>query len=693
MGETSNLMDYNGGTHLAKWQWDIVHDPALVPGVFEGDGRSEYSSGEAFAKLLQLLRCAYASGDNELNVPEQFLTSSSGEVGAFDYGLTTQPNEIDGLKIRSASWKRTGTSITGINNPKIDASRGEINYNGFLIKVSPATFNLNNGVSPFEHLRQYLQPRAPDIQAEFNKVWSTGLSQKLQNKGSLSSTDIAQLKQIASCASRHLDPTSRFEIVKGVLEYSTREYYEDLILDLISSTPAGAPSKDLFTRINSSKVLLDALIRGMDNLGGNERNFDRLAIEFYNLFNKAYSETEQKQLYTSIPDHRKFFFYGFGEQADLCKWLIEASREDAVVTFEETQIVAYQPRTYSPLSDGSSVPLCDTKTEKYTVGLDQLIAVTFLADNTVAKKGETILLPASVYYILIKSYWNDQRYQAAAAIWTVIGIVTPVDEFYLLGKAIQLGARGFRAVRLNSVKLFATNRKIIVNLGDEGKALKQAAEERGVALEKYVEWGLAKGADDVFKHINVSDFTSLHQATTVARSGGVRAINNVKMLVNERKALVVSPKVNTELAKKVDDYVAAFKNGNSTQQGQLGEEIAELLAKEVDNGDVLNVKINTSGHGFDVLQFENGVGNPSKIRMIESKPLSGTSVELPSTNTGTQMSAQWQRAKIDEMLNSTNSEIRALGQVLDNSEHLVERYVLTVDKDLKQVIVVRLDNF
>jgi|GEM_PF-6425280 len=46
MGETSNLMDYNGGTHLAKWQWDVVHDPALIPGVFEGDGRSEYSSEE-----------------------------------------------------------------------------------------------------------------------------------------------------------------------------------------------------------------------------------------------------------------------------------------------------------------------------------------------------------------------------------------------------------------------------------------------------------------------------------------------------------------------------------------------------------------------------------------------------------------------------------------------------------------------
>ena len=204
---------------------------------------------------------------------------------------------------------------------------------------------------------------------------------------------------------------------------------------------------------------------------------------------------------------------------------------------------------------------------------------------------------------------------------------------------------------------------------------------------------LAKGADDVFKHINVTDFVNLQQATTVARSGGVRAINNVKMLVNEGKALVISPKANTALAKNVDDYVTAFKNGNSAQQGQLGEDIAELLAKEIDNGDVLNVKINNSGHGFDVLQFESGVGNPSKIRMIESKPLSGTSVELPSTSKGTQMSTQWQNNTIQQMRESADINIQNLGNTLFQNQSKIERYVLTIDKDLKQVIIIKLDNF
>ncbi len=32
-----NLMDYRNGTHLAKWQWDVIHDPGVVVRIFERD--------------------------------------------------------------------------------------------------------------------------------------------------------------------------------------------------------------------------------------------------------------------------------------------------------------------------------------------------------------------------------------------------------------------------------------------------------------------------------------------------------------------------------------------------------------------------------------------------------------------------------------------------------------------------------
>jgi hypothetical protein len=43
-GQTDNVMDYANGSHLAKWQWDLIHDPAMLVSVFEGDEKSEMSA-------------------------------------------------------------------------------------------------------------------------------------------------------------------------------------------------------------------------------------------------------------------------------------------------------------------------------------------------------------------------------------------------------------------------------------------------------------------------------------------------------------------------------------------------------------------------------------------------------------------------------------------------------------------------
>ncbi len=39
-GKTDNLMDYASGTVVAKWQWDILSDPAMLVSIFQGDDAS-----------------------------------------------------------------------------------------------------------------------------------------------------------------------------------------------------------------------------------------------------------------------------------------------------------------------------------------------------------------------------------------------------------------------------------------------------------------------------------------------------------------------------------------------------------------------------------------------------------------------------------------------------------------------------
>jgi hypothetical protein len=65
--QTDNLMDYGGGTHLAKWQWDEIHDPALLVNPFEGD---EDSMRKDESERGEITRYIYAVKDaiqNQIN--------------------------------------------------------------------------------------------------------------------------------------------------------------------------------------------------------------------------------------------------------------------------------------------------------------------------------------------------------------------------------------------------------------------------------------------------------------------------------------------------------------------------------------------------------------------------------------------------------------------------------------------------
>ncbi|GHV66052.1 hypothetical protein FACS1894199_08580 [Bacteroidia bacterium] len=61
---TTNLMDYNNGTHLAKWQWDLMHDPGLVVRVFEKDEDLKRANENNRSKITRFM---YAMRDINLN--------------------------------------------------------------------------------------------------------------------------------------------------------------------------------------------------------------------------------------------------------------------------------------------------------------------------------------------------------------------------------------------------------------------------------------------------------------------------------------------------------------------------------------------------------------------------------------------------------------------------------------------------
>ncbi|HNP07319.1 MAG TPA: hypothetical protein PKN99_06815, partial [Cyclobacteriaceae bacterium] len=66
-GVTENLMDYPAKTRLDKWQWDKIHNPEAVLGLFEDDDEGALYSNAKMVKFLSSLR---ANNDNYAKNPD-----------------------------------------------------------------------------------------------------------------------------------------------------------------------------------------------------------------------------------------------------------------------------------------------------------------------------------------------------------------------------------------------------------------------------------------------------------------------------------------------------------------------------------------------------------------------------------------------------------------------------------------------
>jgi hypothetical protein len=87
---TDNLMDYTDGTKLVKHQWDAIHDPGLVIGMFERDEEGEMRLGINLTPLkikeiIQSIRLANLSNKEELQLD---LVSAVGSCTNLKIGLS-----------------------------------------------------------------------------------------------------------------------------------------------------------------------------------------------------------------------------------------------------------------------------------------------------------------------------------------------------------------------------------------------------------------------------------------------------------------------------------------------------------------------------------------------------------------------------------------------------------------------------
>jgi hypothetical protein len=68
-GTTDNLMDYDNGTHLAKWQWDMMSEPAIFDGVLDKDEEGMMMTRINILENVLLRRCHLH--EMELNISKK----------------------------------------------------------------------------------------------------------------------------------------------------------------------------------------------------------------------------------------------------------------------------------------------------------------------------------------------------------------------------------------------------------------------------------------------------------------------------------------------------------------------------------------------------------------------------------------------------------------------------------------------
>ncbi len=118
-GTTNNLMDYNNGIALAKWQWDQLREPAVFDGWFDGDEEGMARKDEVL-RIINELRTANTNDSYaKINLRATQTVKSYG-IKINDYELKMieiQPYsyKVDSMKIKTmdkSTWQRNGSYKT-----------------------------------------------------------------------------------------------------------------------------------------------------------------------------------------------------------------------------------------------------------------------------------------------------------------------------------------------------------------------------------------------------------------------------------------------------------------------------------------------------------------------------------------------------------------------------------------------------
>jgi hypothetical protein len=385
---TQNLMDYvqpsssNTANNLRKYQWDFIHDPEKMIGLFEDDEEGQLVVESDLAEATRLIRSIYCAKDGGESTFDIYISGQLNiTAGALCRSLgMTCPSGLENKKLLFNAGSAGSQSNSSYSKLTLDVTSINEVSGQMVIKGSPSDYHFM--VSPVEY---------EDVNKIFSFIKSIftqgNITQPVVNANE---TTLEELKCLSPCSIKELSAGARIAFLEQInKEFAIWETWEVLINDLISLFNTEEQKSTFYQSIKDNHSLIIDLYSGFsaENKEIFVRQFSKLAIE-----NTAEISVQ--------PNH-----YYLWDNEPIVKVVGKKNTSDFTMYMAYYQFKGAIPKTWS----------------EYQFKPFEFLGVCYSNDE-VSNEDEIIIVPSIYLYWLYETKELEQSIQAISYFANFIGV-------------------------------------------------------------------------------------------------------------------------------------------------------------------------------------------------------------------------------------------------------------------------------
>jgi len=274
-------------TNLRKYQWDYIHNPENIVGIFEDDSEGEMkgtTSTEKVVNVIEMIRCAYKT-DRKVKFEKDTWKWFSETVSVtdftelydnqtYEYIFVELLDDVDAIEIPANLTYQTD------DNYLAEVFMGEV------VKFDLGTLIIKVDKNHGQALYNYLKPTESEFVSQ-KKQFIQKIVEKYEQKKYSRAKVIDLLSVSSQCLFEYLTQEQRIALLKLINDGSNiPETVERIVINIIRTTPEGQINYVL------ENLYYEGLMAYFDkviNDVGGKNYYTRLIIELLKLYTKENS--------------------------------------------------------------------------------------------------------------------------------------------------------------------------------------------------------------------------------------------------------------------------------------------------------------------------------------------------------------------------------------------------------------------